>query len=208
MLVASLPEEVRQRARMIGLFFALLFRLLLVSGVFYLVKLTPPLVGHFSLRELIFLVGGIFLMGKAGKELYSMIEKKELKNSFCCKKKLLAFVIIQIVILDLLFSVDSVITAVGLTRHLMIVVIAVIASFIVVLWYAGPLGEFIIRHPSLKIIALSFIFIIGGNLVAEGFEYNLPQEWIYVAMAFACIVEFLQMRYRRNQTLMNKEENL
>ena len=101
-------------------------------------------------------------MVKAGKELYSMIEKKQLKTSLLFKKQFLAFVIVQIVVLDLLFSVDSVITAVGLTRHLMIVVIAVIASFIVVLWYAGPLGEFIIKHPSLKIIALSFIFIIGG----------------------------------------------
>lgn len=197
LVVAPLSEEMRHRARIIGLSLALIFRLLLVSGAFYLVRLSTPLIAHFSLRDLILLAGGIFLMGKAGKELYAIIEYKELKSALVFRKKFLSMVILQVVLLDLLFSVDSVITAVGLTHYLAVIVCAVILSFSAVLCYVRPLGEFIVKHPSLKILALAFIFIIGGNLVIEGFGYDLPKEFTYFAMIFACVVEFLQMRYRK-----------
>ncbi|MFI0348112.1 MAG: TerC family protein [Chthoniobacterales bacterium] len=199
LLVARLPEKIRQQARITGLLFALFFRLGFVAGAFYLVKLTTPLFGHFSVRDFIFLAGGCFLFWKACRELYLMIECKEPALPAYAVKKIITMAIVQIVMLDILFSIDSVITAVGLTTHLSTIFIAVIFSFSALLFYVGPVGEFILRHVSLKILALSFLVMIGVSLVMEGLGHPLHRKILYFSMSFAFLVEVLQMRYHKKR---------
>ena len=200
LLVARLPEKIRQQVRITGLLFALLFRLGFVAGAFYLVKLTTPLFGHFSVRDFILLAGGGFLFWKACRELYVMIECKDHAAPAYAVKKIITMAIVQIVMLDILFSIDSVITAVGLTTHLATIFIAVIFSFSALLFYVGPVGEFILRHLSLKILALSFLLMIGASLVMEGLGHPLPRNILYFSMSFAFVVEVLQMRYHKKRT--------
>lgn len=199
LIVEPLPFHLRQRARKIGLLIALLLRILFIAGVVSLVRLTTPCIGSFSVRDLFLLIGGLFLLAKGVFELYDMLfakEKHEIKHAV--GKNALTAAVIQIIMLDLLFSIDSVITAVGLTRHLMIIIAAVILSFLAVLCYMGPLGEFIYKYPSLKILALTFLVLIGVNLIFQGLRYHFSEEGIYIAIVFAAVVELLQMLYQKN----------
>lgn len=201
LIVEPLPLAMRQLARRIGLLIAFLLRIFFIVGVFSLVRLTTPCVGSFSVRDLFLLSGGLFLMAKGIFELYEMLffkQKEDLKHSV--GKAVLTGAIVQIIMLDLLFSIDSVITAVGLTNHLSIIVMAVILSFLAVLWYVGPLGEFILKYPSLKILALTFLIMIGSNLILQGLRCHFAEEGIYFAIVFAVIVEALQMLYQKNHT--------
>lgn len=199
LLVARLPKGIRQKARVTGLLFALLFRLCFIAGAFYLVKLTVPLVWHFSVRDIVLLGGGCFLLWKACRELYVMIEIKEKLSQPLPVKKAFTSSIMQIVMLDILFSIDSVITAVGLTSYLIIIFIAVIFSFIALLFYVGPIGDFILSRLSLKVLAFTFLIMIGVSLIMEGLGYPIHKDFLYLSMSFAFLVELFQIRYHRNK---------
>jgi predicted tellurium resistance membrane protein TerC len=149
---------------------------------------------------MILLTGGLFLLYKAVREIHHTVEVKE-EASEAGQRVAGAFaaVISQIVILDIVFSIDSVITAVGLTQELWIIIVAVVLSFVAILLFAGPIGEFILEHPALKILALSFLITIGVTLFMEGVHKHVPKAYIYLPMGFALIVEILQMRYEHNR---------
>jgi predicted tellurium resistance membrane protein TerC len=199
LVVEPLPFHLRQRARQIGLLMALLLRILFISGVLSLVRLTTPCIASFSVKDLFLLSGGMLLIAKGVFELYEMLflkKKAEIKHSI--GESAFLFAVMQIMMLDLLFSIDSVITAVGMTRHLAIIIAAVVLSFLAVLCYARPLGEFILKYPSLKILALTFLVMIGSNLVLQGLRYHFSEAGIYIAIVFAVAVELLQMLYQKN----------
>lgn len=199
LVVDRLPEAARQKARVIGLLLALVLRLVFVGGAFLLVQMTDPVFLGLSLKDLILLAGGLFLMWKAVREIHNIVELKEdHAGASVAAKGAFSAAILQIVLLDVVFSVDSVITAVGLTQNLLIIAFAVIVSFGGLLLYAGPIGEFILRHPALKILALSFLVTIGVTLVLEGMGQHVEKGYIYLPMGFALLVELLQMRYLSN----------
>lgn len=198
--VARLPEEKRRTARVFGLSLALLARLVMLVVVVALASLTHPLLWHLSVRDLILLIGGLFLLYKAVKEIHHTIAlKDEHDPSSTGGSASFSAIITQIVLLDIVFSVDSVITAVGLTSELWIIITAVVLSFAGILFYAGPIGDFILRHPALKILALSFLITIGVTIFMEGMHKHVPKAYIYLPMGFALGVEILQMRYEHNQ---------
>ncbi|MDH4469702.1 MAG: TerC family protein [Verrucomicrobiae bacterium] len=200
LIVAPLVPSARQQARRIGLLLALLLRLLFVVGAFYVVQMKSPLIFHFSARDLALILGGFFLIGKTANELYCMVEHKEKSPSITALTQNLASVVIQIVILDLIFSIDSVITAIGLTSHLLIIITAVIFSFIALLFYIGPVGEFILRYRSLKMIALLFLILLGASFVAEGLGYCIDKTTLYGIVSFSLTIEILQERYKKNHS--------
>ncbi len=198
LVVSRMPEKARNLARTVGLLLAMVLRLLLVAGAFLLVRLTDPVFMGRSVQELILLAGGLFLMWKAVREIHHIVELKEVHAPAVVAKNAFSAAIVQIVLLDLVFSIDSVITAVGLTNNLVIIGIAVIVSFAGLLMYAKPIGEFILRRPALKILALSFLVTIGVTLFLEGIGQHVEKEYIYLPMGFALLVEILQMRYLAN----------
>jgi predicted tellurium resistance membrane protein TerC len=198
--VERLPQEMRKKARILGLSLAMVARLIMLVVVVALAGLTDPLIWHLSIRDLILLAGGLFLLYKAVKEIHHTISSAEdLEGAFAGQSGAFAAIISQIVLLDIVFSVDSVITAVGLTSELWIIVTAVILSFVGILFYAGPIGDFIMRHPALKILALSFLITIGITIFMEGLHKHVPKAYIYLPMGFALLVEILQMRYEHNR---------
>jgi predicted tellurium resistance membrane protein TerC len=198
--VARLPERSRQKARIIGLTLAMVARLAMLVLVVYLASLTRPVVASLSLRDLLLLTGGLFLLYKAVREIHHTVELDD-AHADAGSKSTASFssVITQIVLLDVVFSIDSVITAVGLTDQLWIIVFAVVVSFGGLLFFARPIGEFIMKNPALKILALSFLITIGVTIFMEGLHKNVPKAYIYLPMGFALCVELLQMRYEHNR---------
>jgi len=197
--VGRLPEDQRQKARIIGLSMAMVARILMLAVLLALTNLTQPLIFNLSVRDLILLAGGLFLLFKAVHEIHDTVEFRDEETSQTGKAVgAFASVIAQIVLLDIVFSIDSVITAVGLTQQLWIIVIAVILSFGVILFFARPIGEFILDHPALKILALSFLITIGITIFMEGLHKHVPKGYIYLPMGFALMVELLKMRYEHN----------
>lgn len=198
--VARLPPEMRKKARILGLALAMVARLIMLGVVVALAALTDPLIWNLSIRDLILLAGGLFLIYKAVKEIHHTISSAEDHDGDSAGPSgTFAAIITQIVLLDIVFSVDSVITAVGLTSELWIIVTAVVLSFAGILFYAGPIGDFIMRHPALKILALSFLITIGITIFMEGLHKHVPKAYIYLPMGFALFVETLQMRYEHNK---------
>jgi predicted tellurium resistance membrane protein TerC len=198
--VSRLPASQRKKARILGLALAMVARLIMLAVVLALAGLTAPLIWHLSVRDLILLAGGLFLLYKAVKEIHHTLSAAEEHEALdAAGSGTYAAIISQIVLLDIVFSVDSVITAVGLTSELWIIVTAVLVSFVGILFYAGPIGEFILRHPALKILALSFLITIGITIFMEGLHKHVPKAYIYLPMGFALIVEILQMRYEHNK---------
>ncbi len=204
-LAGRLPPAQQPRARRIGLAFALATRLALLFAISWVMRLTRPLfevLGHgWSGRDLILLVGGLFLLAKATHEIHDKLEvqhEKELGGS----RRGASFwlVILQIGVLDIVFSLDSVITAVGMARHLAIMVAAMVLAVGVMLVFAGSIGDFVERHPTMKMLALSFLLLIGVMLVAESFGKHIEKGYIYFAMAFSFGVELLNMRMRRGRS--------
>jgi predicted tellurium resistance membrane protein TerC len=205
-LSGKLPPEQQARARYIGLALALAIRILLLMSLSWVIGLTEPLFkvfGHgFAGKDLVLLIGGLFLIGKSTHEIHGSLEGEEGHGS---KKAYSGFVsvIIQIVLLDIVFSLDSVITAVGMIsttygpNGIWIMITAVVISIIAMMLFAGPIGAFVQRHPTIKMLALSFLLLIGVMLVAEGFHQTIPKGYIYFAMAFSVLVEILNMRLRR-----------
>jgi predicted tellurium resistance membrane protein TerC len=198
--VGRLPATVRQKARIVGLSLAMLARIILLAVVVALTGLTRPVVADLSVRDMILLAGGLFLIYKAVREIHHTVEiEAEDHESDSEARGAFAVVIAQIVMLDIVFSIDSVITAVGLTQELWVIIAAVVLSFVAILFFAGPIGEFILEHPALKILALSFLITIGVTIFMEGVHKHVPKAYIYLPMGFALIVEILQMRYEHNR---------
>jgi predicted tellurium resistance membrane protein TerC len=204
-VVSRLPESERQRARILGLAIALIMRLIFVAFAFKLVHLTDPIMAgvNISIKDLVLLIGGLFLIYKAVREIHHVVELKEEGPNISAKSAVGA-AITQIVLLDIVFSVDSVITAVGLTQNLIIISLAVIVSFVGLLFYARPIGEFILRHTALKILALAFLVTIGITLCLEGMHKDVDKGYIYLPMGFALLVELLQLRYLSNSSRVKK----
>jgi len=208
-LTNKLPEHQRARARFIGIGAALVLRLALLSLVFVIVQLVEPVVtvfGHsFSWRDLILIGGGLFLVWKATKEIHHNVDPQHAPDVFdggdrggsAVAGAAYAAIIGQILLLDLVFSLDSIITAVGMTDHIEIMVIAVVVTVAVMLFAANPLGNFIGANPSVVMLALSFLLMIGMTLIAEGFGVKVPKGYVYAAMAFSAVVEALNMVSRR-----------
>jgi predicted tellurium resistance membrane protein TerC len=201
-LTNKLPEQFRARARRIGIALALIMRLALLGMVAVIVKLTTPVLEvmgkAFSWRDLILLAGGLFLIWKATKEIHHNVDPDHGPDMFEPAVTVgFAAAISQIVLLDIVFSVDSIITAVGMTDHVPIMVIAVVVAVVVMLVAANPLANFIKNNPTLVMLALGFLLLIGTTLVAEAFGAHVPKGYIYSAMAFSVLVELLNMRVRR-----------
>ncbi|WP_221793275.1 TerC family protein [Aquisediminimonas sediminicola] len=202
-LTNKLPEQYRARARQIGIGLALGLRLVLLSLIAFIVTLTAPLFeafNHaFSWRDLILIAGGLFLVWKATTEIHHNVDANTNDDIFDSPKTSLTFgaAIAQIIMLDLVFSIDSIITAVGMTDHVPIMFLAVIVAVSVMLTAAGPLSRFIEKNPTVVMLALAFLFMIGMTLIAEGFGTHVPKGYIYAAMAFSVAVEGLNMLSRR-----------
>ncbi len=196
---SKLPPEQEGRARRVGLGFAMLSRIALLASLAWIIGLTAPwfeLLGHpFSGRDLILLGGGLFLIAKGTREIHDRLEGEEGHASAKIAPSF-ANVITQIVILDMVFSLDSVITAVGMAEHLAIMIAAVVIAVIVMMIAAEPVSSFVNRHPTVKILALSFLLLIGVALLAEGFGLHIPKGYIYFAMGFSVFVEMLNLRMR------------
>lgn len=200
-----LPPEQRAGARRLGLGLAFVARCVLLLGASLLVRLSTPVLFGLSWKDLILLVGGAFLLYKAVKEIHHVVESPTNEAGQGNKvAATLRSVLTQIVLLDIVFSIDSVITAVGLTDNLWVIYGAVIASFVLVLAFSGPIASFVQRQPTLKILALSFLITIGVTLVMEGFGQHVPKGYIYLPMSFALMVELLQMRFMHNQSRATK----
>ena len=202
-LTNKLPEHQRSKARRIGIGLALILRLGLLGTITIIVTLTEPiftLFGHaFSWRDLILIGGGLFLVWKATKEIHHSVDPTPTGDVFDTAKATMTFgaAITQILLLDLVFSLDSIITAVGMTDIVMIMVIAVVTAVTVMLLAANPLAAFIQNNPTVVMLALGFLLIIGMTLIAEGFGAHVPKGYIYAAMAFSALIEGLNMLSRR-----------
>ncbi|KYF60993.1 TerC family protein [Sorangium cellulosum] len=202
-MTAKLPPERQPVARRIGLLLALGMRLLLLLAISWVMGLKATLfslLGHdFSGRDLILLAGGVFLIGKSTHEMFDKLEVEEHKDAQPKVKASFPSVIAQIVLLDIVFSLDSVITAVGMAQHISIMMVAMFIAMGVMLVFAGRIGAFIQRHPSMKILALSFLLLIGVVLMADGMGQHISKGYIYFAMAFSLGVELINMRLRLRQ---------
>jgi predicted tellurium resistance membrane protein TerC len=204
-LTNRLPEHQRASGRRIGIGLALILRLGLLGSIAYIVTLTTPLFsvfGHeFSWRDLILISGGLFLVWKATKEIHHRVDQDPGPDVFDRRSASLDFAAAmgQIVMLDLVFSIDSIITAVGMTEHVPIMVIAVIVAVLAMLFAATPLANFINANPTIVMLALGFLLMIGTTLIAEGFGVAVPKGYIYAAMAFSAFVEGLNMLERRRR---------
>ena len=200
-LAGKLPPEQQAKARQLGLSLALITRLLLLASIAWMAKLTTPLftfIGHgVSGRDLILIIGGLFLLVKGTMEIHEKLEGEDAHDRPVQAAAKFSRVIVQILLLDVVFSLDSVITAVGMAQHLAIMMIAVVLAMGVMLLSAGAISEFVNRHPTLKILALSFLLLIGVTLVAEGTGMHIPKGYVYFAMAFSFGVEMLNLRLRR-----------
>lgn len=199
----KLPEAERARARRLGIGAALIMRLLLLATVSYIVHLTDPVIAvaglSFSWRDLILLAGGLFLVWKATKEIHHTVDPEDGKENIVGRTATLTLggAIFQILLLDLVFSVDSIITAVGMTDHIAIMYIAVIVAVLVMLIAADPLARFIQANPTIVMLALGFLLMIGMTLIAEAFHFHVPRGYVYAAMGFSTLVEVLNILARQ-----------
>lgn len=205
-LVSRLEKKFQQRARIIGLALAMVARIALLFLLIRLTELTNPVFMDFSVKDIILLAGGLFLLYKAVKEIHHTVELADEHEKARNIKHSFSSVITQIVLLDLVFSVDSVITAIGLTDVVWVIITAVILAFVVILIFAKPIGEFILENPTLKILALSFLITIGITIFMEGLHKEVPKAYIYLPMGFALLVELLQMRYSKNKQKLGNDK--
>jgi predicted tellurium resistance membrane protein TerC len=204
-LTNKLPEHQRARARRLGISAALIMRLVLLATISFIVQLTAPLFtafGHpFSWRDLILIAGGLFLVWKATKEIHHTVDPEDHKDSMVGEtlQITLSGAIFQILLLDLVFSIDSIITAVGMTDEIAIMYIAVIVAVSVMMLAAAPLAKFIEKNPTIVMLALGFLLMIGMTLIADGMGFHVPKGYIYAAMGFSALVEGLNMLARRRK---------
>ena len=202
-LVGRLPAHQRARARLLGLTLAMGMRVALLLSIAWIMKLTAPLftlIGQeISGRDLILILGGLFLLWKSVHEIHNSLEgpTEDAPGGATAGGASFGAVLVQIALIDLVFSLDSVITAVGLVEEVAIMIIAVVFAVAVMMAGARPIGEFVDRHPTIKMLALSFLVLVGVMLVAEGFDAHIPKGYVYFAMAFSVVVEMLNLRARR-----------
>jgi len=198
-LAAKLPEHQQARARQIGLSLAMIVRIALLFSLAWVIRLTEPLFSIFQFeisgRDLILLVGGLFLLGKSTFEIHEKLEGEE-GHASAKVKAVFWNVIFQILLLDIVFSLDSVITAVGMVEEIGVMVAAVMIAVVIMLVAAGSVSRFVEEHPTVKMLALSFLLLIGFSLVAEGLALHIPKGYIYFAMGFSVFVEMLNLRLR------------
>ncbi|MBK9401972.1 MAG: TerC family protein [Bacteroidetes bacterium] len=203
-LAGKLPYQQQAKARRIGLSLALIIRIALLFSISWIVSLKEPFItimDHgFSGRDMVLLFGGLFLMAKSTSEIHGKISKEEHLSTPGMKKLTLNMAIAQIIGLDIVFSFDSILTAVGLVDHVSIMILAVIISMIVMLISAKSVSDFVNKHPTIKMLALSFLLMIGFMLTIEAFHYEVPKGYIYFAMAFSLLVELLNMRIRKRNS--------
>ncbi len=221
-LAGKLPENQQKKARQVGLALAMITRVLLLMSLSWIMKLTTPLfnMGEWfgvtdpewlsklaiSGRDLILLVGGLFLIYKSTHEIHNKLEGEH-ESEGKLKVHSFAGTIVQILILDIVFSLDSVITAVGMANHIEVMIAAVIIAVIVMMVSAGAISSFVNNHPTVKMLALSFLLLIGVSLLAEGLDQHIPKGYIYFAMAFSILVEMLNLRMKKNSTKPIKLRN-
>jgi len=201
-LVGRLPREQQKKARYIGLSLAMGTRLLLLLSLTWLMKLTAPLFAilgnEISGRDIVLIVGGLFLLFKSTMEIHTSLEGTEHETKAGGSASFIG-VVSQIAVIDIIFSLDSVITAVGLVQQVEVMVAAIVIAVIVMMVSAGVISEFVDRHPTIKMLALSFLILIGVALIADGFELHIPKGYIYFAMAFSVMVEMLNLKLRKKR---------
>jgi predicted tellurium resistance membrane protein TerC len=199
-LAGKLPGDQQKRARTVGLGLAMFTRVGLLFSLSWIIRLTTPFFAvlgqEISGRDLILIVGGLFLLAKSTHEIHQKLEGDEGHASARVRPSF-SSVIVQILLLDVVFSLDSVITAVGMVEHIQIMVAAVVVAVIFMMFFAGPISGFVERHPTVKMLALSFLLLIGVTLIAEGFDQHISKGYIYFAMAFSVFVEMLNLRLRK-----------
>lgn len=207
-VAGKLPSEDQSKAKNLGLLLAMVFRILLLLGITWIISLTQPVFNipslddpgtslDISVKDLILIAGGVFLIGKSTTEIHHKLEgAREQSEGKGPKRAALAGILVQIILVDMVFSFDSILTAIGLVKDVAIMIIAVVISMIVMMIYAGPVSRFINKHPTLQMLALSFLILIGVMLVVEGFHQHVNKGYIYFAIAFSLVVEILNMRLR------------
>jgi len=211
-LVGRLPPEQRQRGRVLGLALAMGTRILLLLLLTWIMKLQATLFSVLNVdisgRDLILIGGGLFLLAKATLEIHDSLEGEEHESGAPKKRVSFVSVIIQIGLIDIVFSLDSVITAVGMADHLAVMIIAIVIAVGVMMFAAGAIGRFVDDHPTIKMLALSFLTLIGVALIAEGIDVHIPKGYIYFAMAFSVAVEMLNLRVRRGRPVQLKKKDV
>ena len=202
-IVSRIPEPQATRARQIGLALALVFRIVLLSLLVWLIGLTAPLFAalgrSFSWRDIILIGGGLFLIAKATHEIHGEVEGDEGTSEKSGGTSAFFWVIAQIIVIDMVFSLDSIITAVGMVDEVAVMIAAVVVSVGLMMLFARGIGNFVSSHPSIKMLALSFLLVVGVMLIAEGFDHKVPKGYIYFAMAFSVAVEMLNIRMRKKK---------
>ena len=202
-LVSRTPEPQATRARQIGLLLALVFRIVLLSLLFWLIGLTQPVITvksfAFSWRDIILIAGGLFLIAKATREIHAEVEANEGGDDDRSATNAFFWVIMQIIVIDMVFSLDSIITAIGMAQDLEIMVAAVVIACVVMYISSGPVARFVAEHPTTKMLALAFLVLIGVALVADGFKFHIPRGYIYFAITFSAAVEFFNVMAKRNR---------
>ncbi len=202
-IVARIPEPQASHARRIGLALALVFRILLLTFLVWLIGLTRDVFVvsgmSFSWRDLILIGGGLFLIAKATHEIHSEVEGDDGEGGPAGGRNAFFWVIVQIIVIDVVFSLDSIITAIGMASELAIMIAAVVIACVVMYASSGPVARFVAEHPTTKMLALAFLVLIGVALVADGFEFHIPRGYIYFAIAFSAAVEFFNVLAKRNR---------
>jgi len=203
-IVSRIPQARAKRARQIGLALALLFRILLLSLLVWLIGLTQAVFTFrdmaFSWRDIILIGGGLFLIAKATREIHTEVEAREEENADAAGGSAFFWVIIQIIVIDMVFSLDSIITAIGMVQDLVIMIAAVVIACIIMYVSSGPVARFVAEHPTTKMLALAFLVLIGVALVADGFKFHIPRGYIYFAIVFSAAVEFFNVLAKRKRS--------
>jgi predicted tellurium resistance membrane protein TerC len=202
-IVSRLPELQAKRARQIGLALALVFRILLLSVLVWLIGLTQPVLTvrdiGFSWRDIILIGGGLFLIAKATHEIHGEVEARDHEDGRTPKASVFFWAIMQIIVIDMVFSLDSIITAIGMAQDLEIMIAAVIIAVIIMYVSANPVARFVAEHPTTKMLALAFLVLIGVALVSDGFQFHIPRGYIYFAIVFSAAVEAFNVLAKRNR---------